>query len=224
MDFLYEKELSPAGIAIEMIYGGEEKSAKVWKLFAMQIFSEAEGDYREVSHYDSGAPCLEGIPRRISISHTAHCMAIATLPKTPEISLAEVNPRTALGIDLEKSDRRQVLKIRDKFLTTEEIAMVGTPQSVETASDEEVERHILAWTCKEALYKAAMGTLPDWKEDYRILSLPTVAASLGEADRQSYGKGMIGNMDMILSSWRFEGHIITIAFSSKIARFAIGAQ
>ena len=45
-EFMYEKEVAPCGIAIEMIYGAEEKSAKVWKLFAKQIFSEAEGDYR----------------------------------------------------------------------------------------------------------------------------------------------------------------------------------
>ncbi len=49
-EFLYEKEMAPCGVVIEMIYGADGKSAKVWKLFAMQILSEADGDYREIAH------------------------------------------------------------------------------------------------------------------------------------------------------------------------------
>ena len=222
-EFLYEKEIAPCGVAVEMIYGADEKSAKVWKLFALQIFSEAEGDYRSIAHLDCGAPVLYGIPQRISVSHTSHCMAIASLPKTPDIDLSEVNPRTAIGVDLEKSDRGQVLKIRDKFLSENEKVLLPAIADINKATEEDVRQHILAWTCKEALYKADMGQAPDWRSDYRIVRLPVIASDIKSAKSAYYGKGLIttpeGEMDMWLSSWEFEGHIVTLAFSGKIARF-----
>lgn len=234
MDFLYEKEIAPCGVAVEMIWGADEKTAKVWKLFAMQIFSEAEGDYRTIGHFDSGAPFLEGIPGRISLSHTSHCLAVASLPKTPDIDLSGLNPRTALGIDLEKADRKQAVGIRERFLSEVELELLPAPADPKNPTDSETERHILAWTCKEALYKAAMGILPDWREDYRIVRLPEIARSIREADSAKTGKAILRidsedtdegsgrekEMEMLLSSWRFEGHIVTLAFSPKIARFA----
>lgn len=222
-DFMYEKELAPCGVAVETIYGADEKSAKVWKLFALQIFSEAEGDYRSIGHLECGAPVLDGIPQRISVSHTSHCMVIASLPKTPDIALDEINVRTAMGIDLEKADRTQVLKIRDKFLSPSEKELLPAVADVEKASEDDIRRHILAWTCKEALYKSVMGSAPDWKGDYRIISLPVIAANIKSAVASKYGKALIktaeGELDMLLSSWEFEGHIVTLAFSTKIARF-----
>ena len=225
-DFLYEREIAPCGIAIEEIYGAEEKSAKVWKLFALQIFSEAEGDYREIAHLDNGAPILDGIPQRISVSHTSHCLVVASLPKTPDIDLGSVNPRTALGIDLEKADRTQVLKIRDKFLCDDELKSLPQIEDIEKARAEDVEQYILAWTCKEAIYKATMGEASDWKHDYRILLLPKIATNISEATAEKYGKAKVllqgtepQKMELILSSWRLEEHIVTIAFSNKIAKF-----
>ncbi len=222
---MYEREVAPSGIAIEEIYGADEKSAKVWKLFAMQIFSEAEGDYRSIEHFENGAPYLDGVPQRISVSHTSHCLVVASLPKTPDIELSEVNVRTALGIDLEKSDRAQVLKIRDKFLCEDEMKLLPAIQNIEKASAEEIEQHILAWTCKEALYKAAMGGATDWKEDYRIIELPQIANDLKRATSEKYGKGIVKvgdcEMELMLSSWSFLGHLVTLAFSYKIARYAI---
>lgn len=222
-EFMYEREVAPCGVAVEAIYGADGKSAKVWKLFAMQIFSEAEGDYREIEHLECGAPMLDGIPQRISISHTAHCLAVASLPKTPDIDLTKVNPRTAIGIDLEKEARAQVLKIRDKFLSVSEKGLLPEIAEIEKASDEDVRQHILAWTCKEALYKADMGEATDWKDDYRIVSLPRIASSIKNATPEKYGKGIIktdeGEMEMRLSSWKFEGHVVTVAFSGKIARY-----
>ena len=222
-EFMYEREVAPCGVAVEMIYGADEKSAKVWKLFAMQIYSESEGDYRSISHLECGAPVLDGIPQRISVSHTSHCMAIASLPKTPDIDVESVNARTAMGIDIEKADREQVLKIRDKFLSTSEKDLLPQIEDIEKATYEDVRQHILAWTCKEALYKADFGESPDWKEDYIINRLPDIASDVKSATSEKYGKGKIktaeGEMDMLLSSWEFEGHIVTLAFSGKIAKF-----
>lgn len=220
---MYEREVAPCGVAVEMIYGADEKSAKVWKLFAMQIFSEAEGDYRSIGHLECGAPVLDGIPQRISVSHTSHCMAVASLPKTPDIDLAAVNTRTALGIDLEKADRAQVMRIRDRFLSESEKALLAEIGDIDKATDDDVRNHILAWTCKEALYKADMGMASDWKEDYRIDRLPKTAPDLKSATPDRYGKGRInsrqGALELLLSSWEFGGHIVTLAFSGKIARY-----
>lgn len=220
---MYEREVAPCGVAVEMIYGAYEKSAKVWKLFAMQIFSEAEGDYRSIEHYENGAPYIDGLQQRISVSHTSHCLLVASLPKTPDIDLSEINPRTALGIDLEKADRAQVLKIRDKFLTSSEKGLLPEISDIEKATEKDVKENILAWTCKEALYKADMGKAPDWREDYRIISLPQIASDIHSATSEKYGKGVIktasGEMGMLISSWEFEGHVVTLAFSEKIAKY-----
>lgn len=224
-DFIYQKQIAPCGIAVEEIYGADEKTPKVWKLFAIQIFSEAEGDYRDISHFDNGAPFLEGIPRRISVSHTPHHLAVASLPKTSDINLDEVNIRTAIGIDIEKADRSQVLKIIDKFLTPAEQALLPQhPAEIPGPTSDSPQSptpFILAWTCKEALYKSVMGLASDWKEDYQIISLPLLAKDINDATKEKYGKAIInlpepGRMEMLLSSWLSEGHVVTLAFSSKI--------
>ncbi len=224
-EFMYEKAVAPCGVAIEMIYGADEKSPKVWKLFAMQIFSEAEGDYRSIGHFANGAPYLEGIPQRISLSHTPHFLVVASLPKTPDIELSEVNPRTAIGIDIEKSDRAQVLKVREKFLSEAELSLLPAIDDIEKATAEVIEKYILAWTCKEAIFKAAMGEASDWKGDYRIISLPQIASELCKATSEKYGKGIVTtedvDMELMLSSWRAEGHVVTLAFSGKIAKYPV---
>lgn len=211
-EFIYERSIAPCGVAVEEIYGAEEKSAKVWKLFAMQIFSESGGDYRSIEHLENGAPLLDGIPQRISVSHTAHHLVVASIPKTPDINLEEVNIRTAIGVDIEKADRCQVLKVRDKYLNENE-------QRVIAADD--VKSNITAWTCKEALYKSIMGLSSDWKDDYQILKMPVLAVDVKTATKEKYGRGSVRltdgtAMDMMLSSWETDNHVITLAFSSKI--------
>lgn len=227
-EFIYEREKAPCGVAVELIYGADDKSAKVWKLFAMQILSESEGDYRAITHLENGAPLLDGTPQRISISHTSHFLAMASLPKTPDMNLEEVNERTAMGIDIEKSDRAQVLKIKEKFLSDEEFGLLPSVEKVEDATVEEIKSHILAWTCKEALYKSVMGKSSDWKNDYTIISLPQIASNIKEATPEKYGAATISlhNPDKVinmqLSSWEAEGHVLTLAFSPKIAKFPVG--
>ena len=50
-------------------------------------------------------------------------LVVASLPKTPEVDLSIFNPRTALGVDVESSSREQVLKVRDRYLSDEELAI-----------------------------------------------------------------------------------------------------
>lgn len=224
-DFVYEKETSPNGISVEIIYGADDKSAKVWKLFAMQIFSESGSEYRQIGHMENGAPLLDEVPKRISVTHTPHFLVVASLPKTPDTDLAEVSFRTAMGIDAEISNRKQVMNIRNKFLSAEELKLLPSIEDEDKASDTDILAYILAWTCKEALYKADLGKAADWKGDYRIISLPEIASEIRHATPEKYGKGVItdptlGDMEMTLSSWMCQGHVVTIAFSPKIVRFS----
>lgn len=226
-DFIYQKETAPCGITVEEIYGADEKSAKVWKLFAMQIFSESDGDYRSIDHLECGAPVLDGIPQRISVSHTAHFLAVASLPKTPDMDMEEVNPRTAMGIDIERAGRAQALRVAEKFLSPEEMSLLPEVKDQEKASRESVDAYVLAWTCKEAMYKAIMGIGPDWKQDYVIEVLPKIAESITKATPDRFGKGTVkipgqDPMEVLLSSWRENGHILTLAFSPKTARYPYG--
>lgn len=223
-EFIYQRSIAPCGIAIEEIYGGDDKSAKVWKLFANQIFSEAEGDYRSIEHLANGAPLLDGIHQRISVTHTSHHLVVASIPKTPDIDLTKVNIRTCIGVDLEKADRMQVLKIRDKFLSEEEQKLLPPVEKEATDDQQIIMQYILAWTCKEAMYKAGLGIAPDWKEDYKILSMPKIANDLKNAEPGKYGKGVLkipgsDDIELLLSSWQEAGEIVTIAFSSKIPIF-----
>lgn len=174
---------------------------------------------------ENGAPLLDGITQRVTLSHTSHFLVVASLPKTPDMDLTEVNPRTAVGIDTEKEDRRQVLKIRDKFLNDEELKLLLAIDDPEKADASDILAYILAWTCKEALYKAALGSASDWKGDYRIISLPAIASDIKKATPERYGKGVVsdpelGRIEMLLSSWMKEGHVVTLAFSPKIARYS----
>lgn len=224
-DFVYEKETAPSGVSVEIIYGADDKSAKVWKLFAMQIFSESGSEYRQIGHMENGAPLLDGVPKRISVTHTPHFLVVASLPKTPDTDLTEVSFRTSMGIDAEISNRKQVLNIKDKFLSAEEMKLLPSVEDVDKASDTDTLAYIHAWTCKEALYKANLGKASDWKESYRIISLPEIANEMKHATPEKYGKSVItdptlGDMEMTLSSWMCQGHVVTLAFSSKIARYS----
>ncbi|MDE6424268.1 MAG: 4'-phosphopantetheinyl transferase superfamily protein, partial [Muribaculaceae bacterium] len=97
--------------------------------------------------------------------HSGHLLAVASLPKTPEADLSSFAPRTALGIDAERNDREQVLKIRDRFLSDDEKAMIPA---------DNLEANIIAWTAKEALYKAGMTEGLDLRKDITIISLPAI--------------------------------------------------
>jgi phosphopantetheinyl transferase (holo-ACP synthase) len=77
-----------------------------------------------------GKPAVEGESAHISISHSHDKLAIIK------------NDKQATGIDIELV-RDKVLKVRDKFLCEEELEATGT----------DVEKLILYWAAKEALYK-----------------------------------------------------------------------
>lgn len=208
-EFIYYRHTTPIGVRIEEITGYEQLSGPNWVAFAKQVFSENSKDrYRVIDHYDSGAPFLDGESSRISVSHTGHMLVVASLPKTPEVDLSIFNPRTALGVDVESSSREQVLKVRDRYLSDEELAIVPA---------DDITANIIAWTSKEALYKAALIQGIDFRSRIRIKSLPVLNSN------HTAGAYVIdddGNqIEFVLYSYESEGNIITLAISLKTATF-----
>lgn len=250
-DFIYWRHPTLPGIKIEEICGGEDKEGKLWLEMAYQLYCENGKDgYRELGHYQNGAPFLFGEESRISISHTKGFLVIATLPATPEVDLAQFSLRAAMGVDAEAEDRTQVLRVRDKFLSELEQGMIAA---------DDVEKNVLAWTVKEACYKALMQEGLDFKEDIMIEELPGFSPAVPVYDKKEfpeirYGRALcrVGmdeerqsrdrkqlradetesleqkqlrtdedNMiELTLFSYRSEGRIVTLAYSPKCAKFA----
>ncbi len=228
MDFIYWRHITPVGVKVEEISGGEDRSQAVRIAMARQIYCEngRDGQYRSLLHLQSGAPLLENEETRISITHTPGLYAVASLPKTPDADLTQFAARTALGIDAERADREQALRVRERFLSDEELALVG----------DDLERTIIAWTAKEALYKAALAPGTDWRRCLRIISLPALdladeptpadasgrpghTVSVGKAELRIEGREVC---PMELYSYRSGNHIITLAYSPRCAKYKKG--
>lgn len=210
-EFIYWRHPTPAGIKVEEVCGGEDRDGMVWRELARQVYCEnGKDNYREIGHFDSGAPFLEGADERISVTHTRHFMAVATIPVPNGTDLRYFSPASALGIDAEMADRAQVLKIREKFLSDKELEMIP---------DDNVEVNILAWTAKEALYKAALTPGIDFRNALSIINLPMIdTISDFQKSSKTFGQASIlfpdGNkVSLKLYSYYSEGRIVTLAFS-----------
>lgn len=208
-EFIYWRHKIPSGIYIEEISGGAGKSPAVWLTMARQIYCENGPDgFRDIGHFENGAPFLFNCPSRISVTHTDGMFAVASLPKTPEADLRVFSERTAMGIDAERADRQQVIRLRERFLNAEELAMVPA---------DSVTANILAWTAKEALYKAALNTSVNWRSDLRIITLP-------DPEKNTTGEAEIiltsgEKAAMELFSYISDDYIITLAYSPRCAKF-----
>ena len=198
---------------------------------ARQIYCENGKDtYREIGHFHNGAPFFTASRAAYRSPTAADCFAVATLPPTPEVELGVFSERTALGIDAERADRTQVLKVRDKFLSETELRMVAP---------EDTEANIIAWTSKEAALKAVMDPSIDWREDIRILRMPRIgpavvmydpaefhAASKDELLERVTGRAEVtlradsdasaAVVELLLYSYRSDDHIVTLAYSSEM--------
>lgn len=219
-DFIYWKHNTPAGIIVEEISGGYGKSFNVWREMALQVFGEnGKEKYREIAHYDSGAPLLVDEPQRISISHTQGLLCVAMLPKTPEADLSVFSPRTAAGIDCERADREQASKLRERFLSETELQL---------AALEDTERNVQLWTLKEALYKAALTPGLDFRTQIRIHSVPEIDDNPVAFTKEAcipavFGKATIvfpdaSEAEMMLYSYRSDDYIVSLAFSPKCTK------
>ncbi|MCM1152968.1 MAG: 4'-phosphopantetheinyl transferase superfamily protein [Muribaculum sp.] len=219
-DFIYWRHRTPAGIKVEEVSGAEDKKGKLWREMALQIYCENGKDsYRQIGHFRNGAPFLEGDDARISLSHADHLLVVATLPRTPETDLRDFSTRTCMGIDAERADRGQVLKIRSKFLSDEELGEIA---------EDDVAANILAWTIKEASYKAALCEGMDFRNDIRIIAMPSptetvvgnTAGTPGKAEiRRHDDNGNVCVFPLDIFSWISEGCIVSLAYSPQCAKF-----
>lgn len=211
-------------IKVEEITEGEDYKGAAWMDMARQIYGEnGKENYREIRHFDNGAPYVAGSMARISLTHCPGLLAIATLPDTPEVPLAEYSDRAALGIDAERCDRAQVLKVRERFLSSAEL---------ETIAADSVPDNILAWTVKEAAYKAALTAGLDMRYNIAIVRMPVLGpatpvydtAEFPDFDENSYGRVKVTDPDgnereFIIYSYRSDDFIISLAYSPRSARF-----
>lgn len=208
------------GIKVEEVCGGEDKPFPLWTEMAYQVYSENGRDgYREIGHFRNGAPFLAGEAGRISITHTGRFLAVATLPATPECDLSIFSERAAMGIDAEPADRIQTLRVREKFLSATEAAMIPA---------DDVRLNVMAWTAKEALYKAAMHEGLDFKEEITIVALPKIGPAVTVYDHTEFDPITTGEAAVridgiehrfVLYSYESEGNIVTLAYSPRCAKF-----
>lgn len=219
-EFIYWRHHTLPGIKVEEVCGGEDRSLKLWIEMAYQVYSEnGKEGYREIGHFRNGAPFLVGETGRISITHTGRFLAVATLPDTPEVDLSVFSERAAMGIDAERADREQTLRVREKFLSDDEQQMIDK---------DDVKKNVMAWTAKEALYKAAMQEGLDFKNDIRILSLPKIGPAVPVYDKNEFdpirtGEAVVKIEDkeypFVLYTYESEGNIVTLAYSPRCAKF-----
>lgn len=229
-DYIYWRHPTLPCIKVEEVSGGDRYSGKLWLEMALQIYCEnGKESYRDIGHYANGAPFVYGSNARISITHCKGLLAVATLPDTPEVNLGEYSDRAALGIDAERTDREQVLKLRGKFLSDREQAMIPS---------DDVMANIHAWTIKEACYKAAFCEGVDFADGIRITKMPKMGPAVPVYDVKEYdydgtGRGFGADdygravvvtpqgeeREFVLYSYLSDECVVTLAYSPKASRF-----
>ncbi|MDE6007551.1 MAG: 4'-phosphopantetheinyl transferase superfamily protein [Muribaculaceae bacterium] len=240
-EFIYWRHPTIPGIKVEEVSGGCRYKGELWRTMAAQLYCENGKDaYREIGHFPDGAPFLYGESNRISITHCNGLFAVATLPSTPEVDLAVFTPRAAMGIDAERVDRSQVLRVRDRFLSPDELSDIPA---------DDVRLNVLAWTIKEAAYKALRMPGLDFRHDIRISRLPlfgppTPVFNPSEFDLSPDTKELPGNffgevvivpkivadhaasddgdyqvIKLIVYSYLSDEHIVTLCYERKCAKF-----
>ena len=110
----------------------ENESKKLQWYATRHLINQLIGHPVMVENNSLGKPHILNNDTHLSISHT------------PEFAAAIISKNKYIGIDLELVNPK-VEKIKHKFLTTQEITAIN--------EDEKIEKLILYWSAKEALYK-----------------------------------------------------------------------
>lgn len=223
-EFVYWRHPTLPCIKVEEITEGEEYAGPAWVDGALQIYGEnGKEEFREIGHFQNGAPFLYNSTARISVTHCKGLLAVATLPDTPEVQLTEYSDRAALGIDAERADRRQVLNVRDRYLSPKELEMIPA---------DDIRLNVQAWTVKEAVYKAALTEGLDFREQIHISRMPKFGPptpvydvkEFGEFGEADYGSAEVfladgAKREFVLYSYMSDDFVITLAYSSRSSRF-----
>lgn len=151
------------------------------------LLCHALGRLVTISHTNQGAPCVLGVDVNISITHTPSLVALA------------VNDRLVIGLDAEQADRRQVLKVRDKFLNASEQQFIAP---------DDLAAHIVAWTAKEAIIKAERNSAIDWTDG---IVIKPFAANTDETVLRAH----CGDRTYALVCRLIEGHYMTHAVACQ---------
>lgn len=134
-------------------------------------------------HDGQGAPWIKGVKVNISITHTQGLVALAW------------NERHVIGLDAERCDRRQVLRVRSKFLNASEQQFIVS---------EDLAAHIIAWTAKEAVIKAERNSAIDWTDGIKLEPFASEAVEIGFTAH-------CGHHDYRITSRRLEEYYMTVA-------------
>lgn len=177
---------SQAGIAVEDLQDLPVKRQRE-KAAERLLLARAFGCPVTLSHTPQGAPSVDGLDVNISITHTMQLVALA------------VNADHVIGIDAELMERRQVLRVRDKFLNASEQQFLAP---------DDLAAHVVAWTAKEAIIKATRDSAIDWTHG---ICLEPFTVDTQETIFSAQCKGM--RFSLIC---RFiEGHCLTLAVESS---------
>ena len=104
-----------------------------------------------------------------------------------------------IGLDAEQADRRQVLKVRDKFLNASEQQFIAP---------DDLAAHIVAWTAKEAIIKAERNSAIDWTDG---IVIKPFAANTDETVLRAH----CGDRTYALVCRLIEGHYMTHAVACQ---------
>ena len=134
-------------------------------------------------HDGQGAPSVQGTDVNISITHTMKLVVLAW------------DEAQVIGLDAEQCDRKQVVRVRDKFLNASEQQFINP---------DDLEAHIIAWTAKEAVIKAERNSAIDWTDGICLNPFEPSAGETTIAARCS---------DRLYTLYTrcVEGHYITLA-------------
>jgi len=86
--------------------------------------------YTGIRKNEHGKPYLKDLPFEISLSHSSPYVA------------AQIDPRSAVGIDIEQP-KEKLLRVASRILSTKE----------ETDAGDDIVKHCVYWCAKEAMYK-----------------------------------------------------------------------
>ena len=107
----------------------------------------------ELRHRDDGQPYVPNSDLHISISHTTGLVVIA------------VNRDHPVGVDVERRSSR-VLRVRERFLDAQEQSFI---------MPDDISDHVVAWTAKEAMYKAVGDSDAQLLNDFSISPFQSVS-------------------------------------------------
>jgi phosphopantetheinyl transferase (holo-ACP synthase) len=147
------------------------------------LLCRAFGHPVALSHTRQGAPYVEGSHVNISISHTMQLVALAW------------NEQAVIGLDVEQLDRKQVIRVRDKFLNASEQQFI---------SPDDQTAHVIAWTAKEAIIKAERNSALDWTDGICLQPFTP-------ADHETTLHACCADHLYRLTARLVEGHCITLA-------------